>query len=458
MPTTDSPTPSPLGLTSEQWLAVATGRARFTAAPSADDPAPRPIGGNLAAMETYRAFYRDGNTTPGQWVRGVRDSKGAATNAAPLTITVPPVVHTLREESPEGEVVKFLTRMDRPQDALPITDDSARAAALATGATTGQLPGTGLGRDVSHRFEHLDIESVLIPMIGRGGTQSYTLCVSSQVGCAMGCTFCETAQMGLIRSLSAAEIVAQWWNAAHVIGIRPKNIVFMGMGEPMDNLDNVLAAIDTLKDHNGARIAVSQVTISTVGRVDGIRRLREHVTKPGWHRLGLALSLNAPNNADRSAIMPITRKYSLEDVRDALLDWPRYSANKVCVEYVLIPGVNDTEQHAQQIADFMAPFGLCETGVATLGRDEKTMVPRLNGTQLMAMLNLIPYNPRRNSPWPAPTEEQVDQFLNWLIARGVFAKRRRTKGRQMMGACGQLGTANIRQRKLVPLTVAPRRD
>lgn len=452
---TDQFVPSPLGLTSEQWLAAAGSRVRFTAKPSERDPMPRPIGGNLAAMEAYRAFFRDGVTTPGQWLTRPR-AKGDATSMVPLAITVPPVIHTLREDSPEGEVVKFLTRMDRPQDA--ITDDAARAAALAAGAATGQLPGTGLGRDVSHRFEHLDIESVLIPMIGSASRQSYTLCVSSQVGCAMGCTFCETAQMGLIRSLTAGEIVAQWWNAAHVIGIRPKNIVFMGMGEPMDNLDNVLAAVDTLKDHNGARVAVSQVTISTVGRVDGIRRLREHVTKPGWHRLGLALSLNAPNNADRSAIMPINRKYSLEDVRDALLDWPRYSANKVCVEYVLIPGVNDTEQHAQQIAEFMAPFGLCDTGVATIGRDGETLVPRLNGTPIMAMLNLIPYNPRRNSPWPAPTEDQVDQFLSWLIARGVFAKRRRTKGRQMMGACGQLGTAQIRQRKLVPLTVESRRD
>jgi adenine C2-methylase RlmN of 23S rRNA A2503 and tRNA A37 len=154
--------------------------------------------------------------------------------------------------------------------------------------------------------------------------------------------------------------------------------------------------------------------------------------------------------------MPINRKYSLEDVRDALLAWPRYSANKVCVEYVLIPGVNDTEEHARQIAEFMAPFGLCDANATSIGRDGATMVHRLNGTQIMAMLNLIPYNPRRNSPWPAPTEDQVDQFLNWLIVRGVFAKRRRTKGRQMMGACGQLGAAHIRQRTVVPLRVDAR--
>jgi 23S rRNA (adenine2503-C2)-methyltransferase len=468
-------TPTPLGLDSEAWVALAAGRVRWTpratapspraTAPSpratgstsdprpapspAPSPDPRPIGGVPAALAAYRAFYRDGVTDLGEWnARDSTDSTGstgstgsassssAPARVVPLVARVPPVVHTLREDSPEGEVIKFITRVGEGY-----RDEHGRLR--ATPPVTGTATATPL-----------EVESVLIPMVGSAGRLSYTLCVSSQVGCAMGCTFCETAQMGLIRSLTSAEIAAQWWNAAHVIGIRPKNIVFMGMGEPMDNLDNVLAAIGAIKDHNGGNVAVSQVTISTVGRVDGIRRLREHVTKPGWHRLGLALSLNAPNNADRSAIMPVNRRYSLEDVRDALLEWPRYSANKVCVEYVLIPGVNDTERHAQEIADFMAPFGLCHAAPATLGRDGRTFVPRINGTPLMAMLNLIPYNPRRNSPWPAPAEADVDRFLSWLIERGVFAKRRRTKGRQMMGACGQLGAAHIRQRTVVPLSIA----
>lgn len=443
--------PSPLSLPSEDWVKAVLGIIRGTA----DDG--RPLGGRLGALKAYRIFFREAN----QDALFV-DRANPNAPAQKIRFEVPPVVHTMREDSLEGEVVKFITRV-----GTGIRDSSGKLR------MPGRIPEKLNQRWLAESAENtsptldanlqlvqttqtgttevpLEIESVLIPMVGSSGQTTYTLCVSSQVGCAMGCTFCETAQMGLIRSLTAAEIASQWWNATHVIGIRPKNIVFMGMGEPMDNLDAVLAAIAVMKDNNGGNIAVSQVTISTVGRVDGIRKLREHVMKDGWHRLGLALSLNAPNDADRSAIMPVNRTWNLSMVRDALLDWPRYSANKVCVEYVLIPGVNDTERHAQEIADFMKPFGLCEP-LVTLGRDGVTMVSRINGTQIMAILNLIPYNPRRNSPWPAPEEAHVEQFLGWLIARGVFAKRRRTKGRQMMGACGQLGAAHIRGRKVVPM-------
>lgn len=366
---------SPLGLDSDAFVRAARASAGVA----------RP-----AALHAYRAFFRAAQPAP--W----------------LDPGVPPVVHVLREPSPEGEVVKFLSR----------------------------VPGAGALRGEA---TDLDVESVLVPMMNAKGERNYTLCVSSQVGCAMGCTFCETGQMGLVRSLAAGEIVAQWWNATHVVGVRPKNIVFMGMGEPMDNLDEVLAAIGVLKDHNGPHVAPSQITISTVGRVDGIRRLAEKVREPGWHRVGLALSLNAPNDEDRSAIMPVNRRWNLADVQRALLEWPRTSGNKVCIEYVLIPGVNDSPRHAEQIAAFMRPFGLLEGG-------------RIAGQRVMAMLNLIPYNPRRNSPWPAPAEAHVADFLRRLIDLGVFAKRRRTKGRDLMGACGQLGTERIRRRQLVQVT------
>lgn len=380
--TTGKPAPvgqvSPLGLTSQEFLALALSEHRVHT----------PVG-----IGAYRDFFRTGRTGV-PWVNG----------------SVPGVLRQLREDSSEGEVVKF---------------------------TTG-VPGVEIPGKVG--LETLEIESVLIPMISSSGGQSYTLCVSSQVGCAMGCTFCETAQMGLIRSLTPGEIVAQWWNAAHVIGIRPKNIVFMGMGEPMDNLEAVIQAVAVLKDHNGPHVAISAITISTVGRVDGIRRLADKVQEHGWHRLGLALSLNAPNDADRSAIMPVNRKWNLAAVQEALLEWPRRTGNKVCVEYVLIPTVNDTPKHADEITEFIRPFGLLQDG-------------RIGGQSLSAVLNLIPYNPRRNSPWPAPTEASVAEFLRMLIDRGVFAKRRRTKGRQMMGACGQLGTESIRARKVVQVTV-----
>jgi 23S rRNA (adenine2503-C2)-methyltransferase len=357
-------------------------------------------GGSLGALEAYRRFYREGLAPPGETLGE--------------TLHVPGVMQTLREESAEGEVIKFLTRVQGV---------------------------AGPAAEVSRELGELSVESVLIPMRGKRHGLTYTLCVSSQVGCAMGCTFCETGQMGLLRSLSTSEIVAQYWNAQHVLGVRPKNIVFMGMGEPLDNYENVVRAIEILKSHDGPHVPVSQITVSTVGRVDGIERLSEQVRTEGWHRLGIALSLNAPNDADRSAIMPINRRWNLSDVQRAFMAWPRYAGNKICVEYVLIPTVNDSERHAQEIADFMRPFGLLEGG-------------RIGGQAPRAVLNLIPYNPRRNSPWPAPQEERVEEFLGWLIERGVFAKRRRTKGRQMMGACGQLGAAHIRKRRVVDLTVS----
>ncbi|MCE7973591.1 MAG: 23S rRNA (adenine(2503)-C(2))-methyltransferase RlmN [Leptolyngbya sp. PLA1] len=384
-----APTPSlnPLSHTSEEFVALA-----------------RPLGVRTpAALAAYRACFRDGTLAAGV-----------------ARASVPEIGTEVREESPEGTVIKFTQRVPG----------------------VGPSPGAESGNHAARpAFPDLRTESVLIPMISSRGERSYTLCVSSQIGCAMGCTFCETAQMGLIRSLSPAEIVGQWYAATHVLGIRPKNIVFMGMGEPLDNLPNVLQAIAVLKDHNGPHVPVSQITVSTSGRVDGIRALAEHVKQPGWHRLGLALSLNAPNDTDRSAIMPLNRKWPLASLQEALLAWPQRSGNKVCIEYVLIPGVNDSPAHATQIADFFRPFGLLAAG-------------RIAGQPIMAVLNLIPYNPRRNSPWPAPTEDAVDAFLQRLIELGVFAKRRRTKGRSMMGACGQLGSEAIRKRRPVDLTIS----
>ncbi|MFZ4573009.1 MAG: 23S rRNA (adenine(2503)-C(2))-methyltransferase RlmN [Phycisphaerales bacterium] len=366
------PTAHLLGLNSAQFVAAMRGKIIFDA-----------VGGERGAMKAFREIFRSGRT----------DIPGAE-------FRPPRVVQTQQSESPEGTVIKFVSRLD------------------------GELPG-GVAAEV---------ESVLIPMVGSAGRQKYTLCLSSQVGCAMGCTFCETAQMGLMRSLTAAEIVGQWWAARHIVGYSVGNAVFMGMGEPMDNFDNVFQAVSVLKDHNGPNIGVSKITISTVGRVDGILKMAERIREPGWHRLQLALSLNASNDEVRSSIMPVNRKWSIADLRDALKKWPRFAGNKLCVEYVLIPGVNDRPEHMDEIAAFMTSLK--------------------NGDKHMGILNLIPYNPRRNSPWPAPDEAHVAAFLGGLIDRGVFAKRRRTKGRDMMGACGQLGAAHIRQRRFVQPTIS----
>jgi 23S rRNA (adenine2503-C2)-methyltransferase len=290
----------------------------------------------------------------------------------------------------------------------------------------------------------LDIESVVIPMTGKTGRRTHTLCVSSQVGCAMGCGFCETAQMGLVRSLSAREIVAQWHAARHVLrgarGVDIANIVFMGMGEPLDNFENVAQAIRVLTDSNGAALPPSKITVSTVGRIDGLRKLAGLIAEPGFGRLGLAVSINAPRDAVRDAIMPINRAMPMGELSRALQEFPHFGKRKICFEYVLIPGVNDGLQDARDLAAYLEPFGAIAPG-----GERRTP---------LALVNLIPYNPRRQSPWPAPDEADVDRFMAWLKAEGVYAKRRRTKGRTMMGACGQLGTAEIRKRKYVPLTTS----
>ena len=294
-------------------------------------------------------------------------------------------------------------------------------------------------------MEGLETESVLIPMPRASGTTT-TLCVSSQIGCAMGCRFCETAQMGLIKNLRADQIVHQWWSATHRVPREDagsavknpqarsavknpqarsavKNIVFMGMGEPTDNIDEVIQAIRVLVDHDGAGVPASNISISTVGNPDGIRKIGELVREQGFHRLNLALSLNAPNDEIRTEIMPVNRAWPMARLKDALLEFPRYSQAAFCVEYVLIPGVNDSDEHCDEVCAFL--------------RDVR------------CSLNVIPYNPRRNSPWPAPDELSVERFIARAVANGQFTKRRGTKGRNVMAACGQLGNEKIRARRYI---------
>ncbi len=313
------------------------------------------------AVAAYRAFHRDG-VVP----------KGTA-----------PRLHPVGRREIEGETIKF----------------------------TLTLP------------DGLETESVLIPMRRRDGSLTRTLCVSSQIGCAMGCRFCETAQMGLLRHLATSDIIAQWHAATHQVGHRPKNIVFMGMGEPTDNLDAVIPAIRILADHDGPAIAVSNISVSTVGNPDGIRRLGDLAAEPGFHRLNLAVSLNAPNDAIRAEIMPVDRAWPMDDLMDAMLGWPGRPKSAICVEYVLIPGVNDGPEHCDEVCAYLKP--------------------------LRCSLNVIPYNPRRDSPWPAPEESSVEAFVSRAIANGQFTKRRGTKGRDVMAACGQLGNPEIRRRKRV---------
>jgi 23S rRNA (adenine2503-C2)-methyltransferase len=361
---------------------------------------------------------------------------------------VGPVGRTHASESGEGVVLKFTQVVARAGERGAAGGGTARPAELAR-----ELPVLGQGGG-GGGAGGLETESVLIPMVGKRRVLAYTLCVSSQVGCAMGCTFCQTAQMGLVRSLSCAEIVGQWFAARHLVrrpdaGAELRNIVFMGMGEPMDNLAEVLAAVEVLTDRRGPGVAMSRVTISTVGRVDGIEKLASHVRAPGWHRLGLAISVNAPSDAARSRIMPVNRAMPLGRLRAALERYPLWASRHLMLEYVLIPGENDGPEHADMMASFVLGSSTRAeaeaAGLPYCELPEGAWLPRYEGPRLAACVNVIPYNPRESSPWPAPSEESVEAFCGRLSGYGVYVKRRRTKGRDQMAACGQLGNLAYRR-------------
>jgi 23S rRNA (adenine2503-C2)-methyltransferase len=264
--------------------------------------------------------------------------------------------------------------------------------------------------------DRLEIESVIVPM-RRGTTSWNSLCVSSQIGCAWGCAFCETGRLGLLRQLSAAEIVGQVVAARREFGVEIRNVVFMGMGEPLDNFEEVVQAIRVLSDRCGLSIGKSRICVSTVGRIDGLRRL----AALDWRRLNIAVSLNAPNDEIRSRLMPINRLEPMSVLRQALIEYPLRTCQFFMIEYVLIPGVNDAPEHAQQLAEYLRPVKCC--------------------------VNVIPYNPGSvpdsAGGFEAPSEETVQRFLGWLREAGQYCKRRLTKGREHMAACGQLGNRSL---------------
>ena len=275
---------------------------------------------------------------------------------------------------------------------------------------------------------HFESESVIIPMSSYRGTDWYTLCVSSQLGCRMGCTFCETGRMGLLRNLSAAEIVNQFLVGRALMAepgappVKPyryflsgiQNIVFMGMGEPLDNFDAVVQAIRVLSEPNGIAFPHAQITLSTVGRIDGLRKL----AALNWPNLRIAVSLNAPDDELRNQLMPVNKGMPLAELRQALMEYPLARRGLFLVEYVLIKDLNDSPTHARAVAEW------CRG--------------------LRCVVNLIPYNPQREAIYETPDDGTIFRFLTELRGQGIFVKRRLTHGRDLMGACGQLGNPALR--------------
>jgi 23S rRNA (adenine2503-C2)-methyltransferase len=362
-------------------------------------PPPDPLGLTLAEFAAARGTHPQ--AVRKDYGRMMRFGEG---------LTLPPI---LRRHDDEG-TLKF---------CLP--------AGESTGAAGGQV---------------LETESVIIPMTSYRSTNWFTLCVSSQVGCRMGCTFCETGRMGLLRNLTAGEIVqqrlvartlrlaqiAQSPSTDHQITRSPdhpippstyfadgiQNIVFMGMGEPLDNFENLIQAIRVLNEPAGLDFPLTQITVSTVGRIDGLRKL----AALGWPNLRIAVSLNAANDKLRDELMPINKGMPLAELQRALLEYPlpRKTRYRFLIEYVLIKGVNDSPADADAVADFCRP--------------------------LPCIVNIIPYNPQHSATYETPSDDTIAGFVFRLKDQGIFTKRRITHGRDLMGACGQLGNPDVRRK------------
>ncbi len=288
----------------------------------------------------------------------------------------------------------------------------------------------GLTEKGLHRLRDGElIESVLMHYPARGAARErHTLCISSQVGCAVGCPFCATGELGFGRDLDAAEMSDQVRDAERRLranGQRLTNIVFMGMGEPLLNLDPVLVAVEALTDPHRFGIGARRITVSTSGVVPGIRRL----TAEGA-RFTLAVSLHAARDALRDVLVPLNRRWPVAEVVAAAGDHARATGRRISYEVTLIEGINDTPADAAALAAL------------------------LKGE--LAHVNLIPMNPVAHTPWVASTMSAVEQFARPLRAAGLAVSIRRNRGIDVGAACGQL--AAERAASPAPAAVARRRD
>lgn len=253
------------------------------------------------------------------------------------------------------------------------------------------------------------VEAVHMPRAVRGGR--VTLCVSSQVGCGMGCRFCATASMGFVRQLSAGEILGQVLTSVHRLGPRHPaalTLVFMGMGEPLHNAGAVKKAVELLCDPLGLGLSPRRITVSTSGLVPELVELSRWPTRPL-----LAVSLNATEDEQRAALMPVGRRHHLAVLREALQNYPLRPRERITLEYVLLAGVNDSAEDARRLAEF------CEG------------IPH--------QVNLIPWNAHPGAPFETPTDAAVDSFARAVLAhRRTLVTVRRSRGRDVAAACGQL--------------------
>ncbi len=258
---------------------------------------------------------------------------------------------------------------------------------------------------VKYVYELFDgelIESVLMKY-----EHGYTVCISTQVGCRMGCKFCASGLYGLTRNLTASEMLAQITYAQRDNNIRISNVVMMGMGEPLDNFDNSIQFLKLVSDENGLNIGLRHISLSTSGVVSGIKRLAEY-NMP----ITLSISLHAPNDEIRSHTMPVNKKWNIEALLCACREYQKVTTRRISFEYALIEGVNDNDACAKELAN------------------------RLKG--IMCHVNLIPANPVKENTFKKPDRKAITAFQKKLEGYGVNATIRRTLGADIDASCGQL--------------------
>jgi 23S rRNA (adenine2503-C2)-methyltransferase len=313
-------------------------------------------------------------------------------------ITLPEVKQ--RFASTDGSVRYLFGLEDANQDKGCNTD----------GAETAEFAEKN-GRERAARLQKpASVEAVFIPSEGR-----QTICISTQAGCAVDCHFCLTAQLGLIRNLTAGEILAQVLLPLeeHKAQLAPQtNIVLMGQGEPLLNFEPVMAAVRILLDPEGLGISPKHVTLSTSGIVPGIERLGQEKVRPK-----LAISLNASNDEQRDALMPINKKYPLSALMNACKEYPLRTWEHLTFEYVMLGGLNDSADDARRVVRLLAPLKSVK-------------------------VNLIPWNPGE-LPYRESSPERIEEFRRILVERGVPAFVRYSRGRDVMAACGQLALLQI---------------
>ncbi len=297
-------------------------------------------------------------------------------------------------------VTEFSAMTDQPKALLQKLEEAYYIASPAIQRKQQSKDGT-----IKYLFRLADgncIETVLMRY-----NYGNTVCVSTQVGCRMGCRFCASTQAGRVRNLEAGEIAAEIYAAQKDIGERISHIVLMGIGEPLDNFDNVMDFLTIISCADGVNIGMRNISLSTCGIVPQIDRLAEKKLQ-----LTLSISLHAPNNAMRSQMMPVNDAYPVEQLIAACRRYQKTTGRRISFEYSMVRGVNDSPATAKELADLIKGMG--------------------------AHVNLIPINPVDGSPYSATDAENVKRFQNMLIQLGVNATVRRRLGSDISAACGQL--------------------